>query len=198
MDLDKGAALLIAAVFFCYGGCEAAFGNVIISYASRGPLLASDADAAALNSAFWGALALGRLLAVWASARIPLGLIVGIDALGCLLSLGVILAWPGNQDALWAGSAGTGFFMASFFPCLMALGARRLSPDGRIPASATSFFFVGASLGNVSIPWLTGQAFDRLSPNWGMGHIFFWLFVMALFLLWLWRRLGKSLPAAAA
>jgi fucose permease len=51
--------------------------------------------------------------------------------------------------------------MASIFPIMISLAERRMTITGRI----TSWFFVGASTGSMSLPWLIGQLFESVGPR---------------------------------
>ena len=158
--VDHLLVALVALFFFLYVGAETSFGGWIFSYAT-GMGLADETKAAYLTSAFWGALTLGRLLAVPIAARFkPAAMLVG-DLAGCLVSVAVILLWPGAAAAMWIGALGLGLSMASIFPTVISLAESRMTITGRV----TSWFFVGASLGSMTLPWLIGQLFESVSPR---------------------------------
>jgi fucose permease len=152
--------------FFLNVGAEASFGGWIFTYAMTMDL--GDATTAAyLTSGFWGALTLGRLLAVPISARVrPRYILVG-SLLACLAGLAVILLWPGSAAALWSGTLGMGLGMASIVPSTLSLVGRHVPISGRI----TGWFFVGASAGGMSLPWLIGQLFESSGPRASMVTI---------------------------
>jgi FHS family Na+ dependent glucose MFS transporter 1 len=151
---------LIAFFFFLYVGAEASFGGWIFTYTLETGL--SEAQVAALlTSAFWGSLTVGRLLTVPLAARIrPRWLIFG-DLFGCVLSLIVILLFPGQLLAIWIGTMGTGLAMASIFPTTLTLAERHMTVTGKV----TGWFFVGAGAGGMSLPWVIGQLFERVGPT---------------------------------
>ncbi len=151
---------MIIVFFFLYTGAEVSFGNWIFTYATEFELL-DDEWAAYLNSAFWGALTLGRLLAIPIAVRFRPSHILWFDLLGCLASVGVLLLWPQHQVALWISALGLGLFMASIFPTTMTLASRRMAITGKI----NSFIFAGAGAGTMILPWLVGQWFERFSPE---------------------------------
>ncbi len=151
---------LFASFFFFYVGAEASFSGWILTYALASGL-SGETIAAYLNAAFWGAFTAGRLLAIFLSTRVqPRALLLG-DLMGCVGSAGLILLLPNSLIALWLGTVGTGFFMASVFPTMLALAASRLSLSGRV----TAWFLVGASAGAMSLPWLIGQLFASMGPR---------------------------------
>jgi len=151
---------LIALFFFLYTGAEISFGGWIFTYAVALDM-GGETTAAYLTSAFWGALTLGRLLAIPIAARFrPRSILLG-GLVGCLTSVGVILLWPDALAAMWLGTLGLGFSMASIFPTTLSLAERRLTITGQV----TSWFFVGASVGGMTLPWLIGQFFESIGPR---------------------------------
>jgi FHS family Na+ dependent glucose MFS transporter 1 len=151
---------LIAAFLFLYVGAEVGFFGWIYSYAIARHL-GSQAAAAYLTSAFWGALTLGRLLAIPLTARFRPRVILFTDLLGCVVSLAVMLVWPHSLAIVWAGTLGIGLSMASIFPTILAMAERRIRITGQI----TGWFLVGASAGAMSLPWLIGQMFETGGPQ---------------------------------
>jgi fucose permease len=75
--------------------------------------------------------------------------------------MGLILVFPLNTVVLWIGSIGLGLSFSSIFPTLMSLAESRLQITGAV----TGYFFLGVSLGAMSIPMLLGQIFDYI------GHV---------------------------
>lgn len=152
--------LIICLFFFLYAGGEVSFGGWIYTYSLKIGL-ADETTAAYLNSGFWGAFTLARLLSIPLARRLRPRIIMSIDLVGCLLSVGVLLLWPHSLLALWIGSIGIGASMASIFPTTLSMAERRLDITGQI----TGWFFVGASLGAMLLPWLIGQFFERRGPQ---------------------------------
>jgi FHS family Na+ dependent glucose MFS transporter 1 len=157
---------LIVLLFVLYVGAEAGFGGWIYTYAVTLDL-SDETTAAYLTSAFWGALTMGRLLAVPIAARVHPRWILLVDLGGCLASVGILLLWPGSPAATWLGTCGLGFAMASIFPSLVSLSERHMAISGRI----TGWFLAGASLGGMTLPWLMGQFFESLGPRSIMAAI---------------------------
>jgi FHS family Na+ dependent glucose MFS transporter 1 len=163
----QGAVVaLIALLLLLYVGAESAFGGWIYSYALALEL-GSAAGAAYLASAFWGALTAGRLLAIPLAARYRPSAILLADLLGCLASVGLILAWPGSATSLWLGALGLGAAMASVFPTAITLAERRVHITGRV----TGWFLAGSSVGAMSLPWIIGQLFTAVGPTATMAAI---------------------------
>jgi len=158
---------LIVLFFFLYTGAEVAFGGWIYSYAV-GLGLSSHAVAAYLTSAFWGALTIGRLLAVPVALRLPPQSVLLADCVGCLISLGILLLGSHSLVATFVGTCGVGVSMASIFPAALSLAQGRMRITGRV----TGWFFVGASGGGMALPWLIGQFFDAVGPRATMVILF--------------------------
>ena len=158
--VDYRLVAFIALFFLLYVGAEVGFGGWVFSYAEA-LRLTDTTSAAYLTSAFWGALTLGRLLAIPLAARLRPRTLLLADLAGCLLSVGCIVLWPQSIAMLWLGAAGLGLAMASIFPTMLSFAARRMPTTGTI----TGWFLVGASLGGMSLPWLIGQLFEPLGPR---------------------------------
>ncbi len=151
---------LIALFFFLYVGAESSFGGWIATYA-KATGMGDAVTAAYLTSAFWGAMMVGRLLSVPLAARFSPRQVLTGDLAGCLVSVLVLVVWMGNPVATWIGTFGAGLFMASIFPTAISLAEKHL----KITGTVTSLFFVGASLGGMSLPLLIGQLFESIGPG---------------------------------
>jgi FHS family Na+ dependent glucose MFS transporter 1 len=151
---------LIALFLLLYVGAESSFGGWVFTYAVALDLT-SETVAAYLTSAFWGSLTLGRLLAIPIAVRFrPRSILLG-GLVGCLAGVGIILLWPNSLTALWLGTLGLGLSMASLFPVSLSLAERYMTITGQV----TGWFFVGASAGGMSLPWLIGQLFESVGPR---------------------------------
>jgi fucose permease len=102
------------------------------------------------------------------ASRFKPQLIMFVDLVICLASMGVILLWPGSIVALWAGTIGLGLGMASFFPTAMVQAGRLMHLSGRI----TGFFLFGAGGGGMILPFLIGQMIEPIGPHSMMWIIF--------------------------
>jgi fucose permease len=142
------------------------FGGWIYSYAEALGL-ATGTTAATLTSAFWGALTLGRLAGIPIAARYRPPTILLADLVGCLLSVGLILALPSSRTALWVGTIAVGAAMASIFPAAITLAGNRMRVTGR----TTAWFLIGSSIGSMTVPWLIGQLFEPVGPQVTMWAI---------------------------
>jgi len=159
--------LLMMVLFFLYVGIEGGFGGWIFSYVTETDV-ATETAASFMNSIFWGALTLGRLISIPLAKKLkPSKLLIGNFSLA-IISLGLILIWPVNTFVVWAVSIGFGFALSSVFPTLMALSESRMKVTGKV----TSMFFLGVSMGGIVMPMVLGQIFDYI----GSYHIMVTLF----------------------
>jgi FHS family Na+ dependent glucose MFS transporter 1 len=155
--------LLVAVIaVFClvYVGAEVSFGGWIYTYAVATGL-ATKITAAYLTSVFWGALTLGRLLAIPVAMRLSSRTILFSDLMGCLIGVSAILFWPSSEAVLWGGTFLVGFGMASVFPTMLSFAARRMTTTGTV----TAWFLVGSSIGAMLMPWIIGQLFVPVGPQ---------------------------------
>jgi len=162
-SLARSVTLLVAlaALFYLlYAGIEHSFGDWIASYAQVRQM-ASAARSALFVSAFWAAITAGRLLAVPASARVPPQAILAAALVGALLSVAVVLVWPGTGWVLWAGTLGLGLALAPIFPTMLALMGRRAG----VSSQAASWYFAGSGVGKMTVPWTIGQLLESAGPQ---------------------------------
>jgi FHS family Na+ dependent glucose MFS transporter 1 len=159
-QVNRALVALVMLFLFIYAGVEGGFGGWVFAYVT-GLGLSDGPTAAYLTSTFWGALTLGRLLAIPLAARFSPGALLFGDLLAALLSIGVVLAGPGSLALTWLGTVAFGLAIASIFPTTLALAERRMTITGQV----TGWFFVGSSLGAMFWPWLIGQLFDASGPS---------------------------------
>jgi len=148
---------LMMALLFIYVGVETGFGGWIFTYALD-VRIANEAQASYMNSIFWGALTLGRLLSILVARKLaPSKILIG-NFVMAILFLGLILISPRNGTIVWVTSAGLGLSLSSVFPTILALGESRMKITGKI----TGLFFLGSSLGGTLLPMLMGQVFEYI------------------------------------
>jgi fucose permease len=132
-----------------------------------------------MNSLFWGALTLGRLLTIPLARKLaPSRILIGNFVLSVVF-LGMILIWPINATVIWIASAGLGLALSSVFPTLLVLGESRM----KITGSVTGLFFLGSSLGSTFLPMLLGQIFEYIGSYQIMVTLFGFSAVGLLFLI---------------
>jgi fucose permease len=184
---------LVAAFLFLYVGAEVAYGGWIYTYATTLGL-SSVTLAAYLTSFFWGALTLGRLISIPLTAKLHPKTLLGGALTGCLLSMVILLVGQNSSTALWVGTIGLGLSMSVIFPITIALAEHTLSLSGQM----TSYFFIGAAMGGMIVPWLIGQLFESVGPIVTMLVIFITLIIATVvFGLLIWQaRLHQEAKTA--
>ena len=156
--------ITLLVLFFClYVGAEVSYAGWVFTYAVESGGVAAE-TAAYVTAVFWVAFTIARLISIPVGGWLRPRQILLIDVVGAMLSLVVLLARPGDLRALWLGSAGFGFFIASIFPTMITFAGRRMPVSGKV----TGFFFLGATAGAMSLPWLIGQFFERVGPQFMM------------------------------
>ncbi len=150
--------ILVVMFFFLFVGAESSMGGWLASYGiARGM---TPANAASLVSVFWLSFTLARGLSI-PMARLRPSVVLFGDLVACLVGVSSFVIWPDSSAALWIGAIVFGFGMASVFPTTVTLAGSVLPITGRV----TAWFFVGSSLGGMSIPWLIGQLFVPVGPQ---------------------------------
>jgi FHS family Na+ dependent glucose MFS transporter 1 len=153
---------LIALFFFMHMGAELAFAGWIYTYADAAT--GSSTTARVINSVFWGGLVVGRIVAVPLALRLSPRAMLQVDLLGAVLCLALLIVLPGSIPALWIGTIGFGFFIASMIPSSFNFAERRMP----ITSHVSSAFLVGGSLGSMTLPWLVGQLYVPYGALWVM------------------------------
>lgn len=166
--INFGKILPFALFFVLYVSAEVSFGGWLYTYTIT---LHPEAvtGAGILTSAFFAAMAVGRLAAVPLSTRLRPRAILLIDLLGAIASLILILALPSSLTALWVGTIGYGFFMSSIFPTWMTFADNRIQVNGKI----AGIFYGSGAVGSMSFPWLCGQIYKASGPRMMVLAIFF-------------------------
>ncbi len=164
----NGLFLLIVLFFVFTVGLESGFGNWIYTFSSR-LHLTSEAGAAYLTSAFWGAFSAGRLLGIGISSRLRPQTILVMDMVGCLIAFAILLLWADSYTALWAGTILMGLSIASVFATGLAFAEQRLKLSGAM----IGWILVGGGIGGMVFPWLIGQMFERIGPRITMPILLF-------------------------
>jgi FHS family Na+ dependent glucose MFS transporter 1 len=152
--------VLIVFFFILNVGLELGYGNWIYTFSTR-IHLANETVAAYLTSAFWGAFTVGRLLGIGISRRLRPQTILLADVAGSLGAFTLLLLWPDSTLVLWAGSIFMGLSIASVFATALAFAEQQVHLTGTL----VGWIFVGGGIGGMTLPWLVGQAFERIGPR---------------------------------
>jgi len=161
--------LVVAAALFLffYVGAEVTFGGWVYTYAVS-LHLASAAEAAYLNSGFWLAFTLGRLVSIPAATRFKPRQILPVVLLGCLALLVPGILFPGSRSMLWFMALGLGFCMAPIWPTGFTMAGQSIPMTGRM----SGIVLLGDSFGGMVLPWLVGQVIGTAGPRLMLPLIF--------------------------
>ncbi len=181
-------ALVISAglFLFFYVGAEISFSGWVYTYATT-LNLASASGAAYLTSAFWLSFTVGRLLSIPAATRFKPQQVIPVAVVGCLVFLGLGIAFSGSSSMLWAVAIGLGFCMAPVWPTGFTLAGQSLNLTGRI----TSLVLLGDCFGGMLLPWLIGRVIDLTGPQ-AMTFLIFASLVLNLLAFGWMLRLRKA------
>jgi MFS transporter, FHS family, Na+ dependent glucose transporter 1 len=182
---------LAAAYFFSYVGAEITFGGWIYSYAVMLGL-AGVSGAAYLNSGFWFAFAVGRLVSIALAARMTLVRLIVSALEGGLFFLALVAVLPGSAGVLWAAAIGAGFCMGPVYASGLALVGQSM----HLTARRAGLVLMGDSVGGMLLPWLVGGIIERTGP-WAMIYLVFSSLtgaMLAFFAMLRVRSAGSSIP----
>lgn len=147
-------ASIIAGLLFLYVGMETGFGAFITSYAVV-YLRRTEAEGQLLASGYWGAIMVGRLIAVPLSMRVKPVVNLGATMTGCIAASVVLLAGQNSIGAVWVGSILFGLFMASVFPLAISVAESFFPVEGK----HATLFVIGAATGEMLLPFIVSSLF---------------------------------------
>ena len=187
-------ALVISAglFLFFYVGAEISFSGWVYTYATT-LNLTSASGAAYLTSAFWLSFTVGRLLSIPAATRFKPQQVIPAAVVGCLVFLGLGIAFPGSGVMLWVVAIGLGFCMAPVWPTGFTLAGQSLNLTGRV----SGLVLLGDSFGGMVLPWLIGRVIDLTGPQ-AMTFLIFASLVLNLLAFGGMLRLRKAAAGAPA
>uniref|UniRef100_A0A4W5MVC3 Major facilitator superfamily domain containing 4B n=1 Tax=Hucho hucho TaxID=62062 RepID=A0A4W5MVC3_9TELE len=143
--------------FFWYVGAEVAYGSFIFTYA-KDYIHMDEAQAAGLNSLFWGMFAAGRGLAIFFASCMHPGTMILLSLVGCTLSSLSLTLFSSNRVALWICTGVYGASMSTTFPSGISWVEQYTTVTGR----SAAVFVVGAALGEMVLPALMGFLLGRI------------------------------------
>uniref|UniRef100_A0A1A7WG04 KIAA1919 n=1 Tax=Iconisemion striatum TaxID=60296 RepID=A0A1A7WG04_9TELE len=142
---------LLFLFFFAYVGAEVAYGSFIFTFAKDYAGM-SQAEAAGLNSVFWGAFAAARGLAIFFAACLHPGTMILLCLIGSTVSSLLLSLFSSQNVALWVCTSLYGASMATTFPS----GISWLEQYTTVTAHTAAVFVVGAALGEMVLPAIVG------------------------------------------
>ena len=152
--------LCAAAVLFVYVGLETGYGGYVVTYVVKSDLHLEQAKGQYLTGVYWGAIALGRGISVWAATKFTPAQMLVCSVTGSCGSAFLMLMLHSVIAAQWVGAAVFGLCMACIFPTVIALAESSMHVQGR----HASVFVVGAAVGEMIIPFSVAASFDSVGP----------------------------------
>ena len=147
---------VIGFFFLLYVGVEVGFSGWLKTYAEDIKLPGSDSPTW-LNTTFWLAFTLGRLIAVGLAKRVRSGtMLVASCGLSTALMIVMIIA-DGDATAVWIATTAMGFAVAPQFATMLAYAEEHIALSGR----STSWIVSAAGVGGLALPYLIGKMLDR-------------------------------------
>ena len=143
--------IAVSMLLLAYVGLEVAFGAFIHTYGTDA-LHYDSKKSQLLTSAFWGAITFSRVAAVLISMRASAVQMMWQNLAGTTLAAILLLFVGANATFSWVGAILFGLSMGSIFPTALNVAGKVMSIEGKV----ASCFVVGASLGELIIPWLNG------------------------------------------
>lgn len=175
-----------ALFLFFYVSAELSFGNWIYTYTIT-LNLADVAGAAFLNSGFWFAFTLGRLISIPLAVRFKPTQLVSVSLAGALVFALIPFAFSNSLTALWIVAIGIGLFMAPIWPGGFNLAGQSLA----LTATISSIILLGDSLGGMILPSTTGKIIEWAGAP-AMIYLVFASLVLNLVAFLFMLKLGKS------
>jgi fucose permease len=183
---------LFGVLLLVYVGIEFGLGSWITNYMTITTSVALEYGALA-TSAFWGALALGRLAGAAASRRLSrMQLMIAATASSLAGAIGMVLAsgsiWPSVICIAWIS-----FSFGTVYPTTLAY---TISVFPKEQGKAVGFLVALGNIGGISLPWLAGILLVNSSGLAYGGFITLLILVMLGILFVLQKALSsRSSPA---
>lgn len=137
--------------YFAYVGAEVAYGSFIFTF-TKDYVPLKEAEAAGINTLFWGTFAACRGLAILFAACVSPATLILFSLVSCSASSLLLSLFTRNKDVLWAGTALYGASMAVIFPS----GMSWVEQYTTVTSHTAAVLVVGAALGEMVLPVLLG------------------------------------------
>ena len=149
-----------AILFMLYVGAEVSFGGWIHTFVTNSKL--GDTQTASLiNSVFWSAITIGRLLMIPIATRFSPQKLTFSCLTAALFSIGIILLFPHSLLAVWCMTIGVGLSIASLFPITFSITERMI----KITGTRNGILWASGSAGAILFPWLIGREFQTIGSK---------------------------------
>ncbi|XP_012888272.1 PREDICTED: sodium-dependent glucose transporter 1-like isoform X1 [Dipodomys ordii] len=147
----KALLCLLFLFFFFYVGAEVTYGSYLFSFATTHVGM-EEREAAGLNSIFWGTFAACRGLAIFFATCLRPATMIVLSNIGSLASCLFLVLFDRSPLCLWIATSVYGASMATTFPS----GVSWIEQYTTISGKSAAFIMIGAALGLMATPALTG------------------------------------------
>lgn len=152
---------LCSVLIYLYEGMMAMFGGYAYTYAVKGDVAMTSDQAAYLTSFYWGCFSLGRFICIPIAFFLASKTMLSGNVIGCFISSFILIAGHANFYAVWIGSCGLGFFLSSTGPTIISIAKEYVD----LTTHSTSILVVMAALGELTMPVIVGQIFERVGAG---------------------------------
>lgn len=141
------------AILFITDGIIGSYAGFVYTYAVSPPLLMAHRTAGYLDSIFWAAITLGRLVFIYLSYRYSAPRLIILSLIGVVGVHGMLFFFYNSQVFLFIGTTVLGLCISSVFPSMLAFTEDVLEYKG----CATTVLVTSASTGEMVMQLLVGS-----------------------------------------
>ncbi|XP_071101237.1 sodium-dependent glucose transporter 1A-like [Haliotis cracherodii] len=143
-------------------GIMLAYGDLLTPYGVNIGLHLSKSHMAVMTSVFWGCFLLGRILNLSFSGCLTNFVLLCLNFVGVVIACGVLIGLSEKYEVgLWMGTAALGVFTSPYLPMVLAWSADYVQLTGGIITAS----LVASGLGEILVPFITGQCFVAYGPK---------------------------------
>lgn len=153
--------ILCSLLMYIYEGLMAMFGGYAYSFAVKGVAGMTSDQGAYLTSMYWGFFALGRFLCIILAFLITPKSMLMANVVGCLISAIVLVSGHAKIETVFVGTCMLGFCLSSTAPTIISMAEQYVD----LTAHTTSTLVISSALGELTLPIIVGQAFERFGPT---------------------------------
>ncbi len=158
-------------------GVECTYNSWLSTFLFAGGIM-NEANAAYFTSIFWTGSLVGRIICVFASAKVEPVKLVGSSLIFVLIgSLGFVF-FRNQYSIIFIATLLTGFAIGPLFPNTLLLLKEKVVLSGKMSGVVFAF----SETGSMVIPWIIGQMLGRLGLNVFLYGIFSQLIIAMIIL----------------